>query len=135
MAEKLTMKALAAELEGLRARVRDMEHEFEQKLEHALEKAADKMKTRLENSQHSDRSLGGRSVDAETRIRLIERAAYLRAEKRGFIGGNSEQDWIEAEQEIDHLLLADVPEKTASKKSSPSSGKRQKTRKSTPHTV
>ena len=37
----------------------------------------------------------------EERHRLIEKAAYLRAEQRGFQGGNPEQDWLEAEAEID----------------------------------
>lgn len=37
----------------------------------------------------------------EERRRLIEKAAYLKAEQRGFQGGNAEQDWLEAEAEID----------------------------------
>lgn len=135
MAEKLTMKVLATELESLRARVRDMEHEFEKKLENVLEKAADKIKSRLDKTQSTDRSLGAGGVDAETRLRLIERAAYLRAEKRGFIGGDSEQDWLEAEREIDHLLLEDMPAKTVPEKPAPSSHGRRKNRKSASHTA
>lgn len=41
----------------------------------------------------------------ETRLRHIEVAAYYIAEKRGF-GGNPADDWLAAEQQIDHLLLA-----------------------------
>jgi hypothetical protein len=31
---------------------------------------------------------------------LVAEAAYLRAERRGFVGGSPEQDWLEAEQEV-----------------------------------
>ncbi|MFU8857077.1 MAG: DUF2934 domain-containing protein [Deferrisomatales bacterium] len=34
---------------------------------------------------------------------LIRQAAYVRAESRGFVGGSPEQDWLEAEAEVDHL--------------------------------
>jgi hypothetical protein len=40
-------------------------------------------------------------VDPETRRRLIEVAAYLRAERRGFAGGCPVSDWLEAEREVD----------------------------------
>ena len=113
MAEKLTMKALSSELDKLRTQMRDMEIEFEQKLENALEKAADKVKSRLEKSQHKDRPVKGSAVDTETRNRLIQQTAYLRAERRGFAGGDPEQDWLEAEIEVDRLLLESAPEKPA----------------------
>jgi len=35
---------------------------------------------------------------------MIQLAAYLRAEKRGFQGGDPMHDWIEAEREIDATL-------------------------------
>ena len=35
---------------------------------------------------------------------MIEEAAYLRAEKRGFSGGDPVADWLAAEAEIDELL-------------------------------
>lgn len=111
MAEKLTMKKLSGELDTLRARVQKMEREFELKLERALEKASDKIRARLDRSESVERPLTGASVDAETRYRMIERAAYLRAEQRGFAGGNPEQDWLEAEAEVDRLLLDVIPEK------------------------
>jgi len=37
----------------------------------------------------------------EERRRLIEEAAYFRAEKRGFMDGSPTADWLEAEAEID----------------------------------
>lgn len=35
---------------------------------------------------------------------MIAIAAYRRAEQRGFSGGAAEQDWLEAEAEIDRAL-------------------------------
>ena len=43
-------------------------------------------------------------LNSEQRYRMIAEAAYYRAEKRGFEGGNSAQDWIDAEAEINQLL-------------------------------
>lgn len=34
---------------------------------------------------------------------MIARAAYFRAEKRGFSGGNELEDWLLAEAEVDRL--------------------------------
>ncbi|HVO91912.1 MAG TPA: DUF2934 domain-containing protein [Terriglobales bacterium] len=45
-----------------------------------------------------------RTVTPEERWRMVAEAAYLRAEKRGFIGGNPTDDWLAAEAEIDKLL-------------------------------
>lgn len=47
----------------------------------------------------------GMGLTAEQRHDLIAKAAYLRAERRGFQGGSPEQDWLEAEAEIDASLL------------------------------
>jgi len=44
------------------------------------------------------------SVSAETRRAMIAEAAYLRAERRGFVAGNEEEDWLAAEKEVDVLL-------------------------------
>jgi hypothetical protein len=38
------------------------------------------------------------------RNEMVSRAAYFRAERRGFSGGSALQDWLEAEVEIDQLL-------------------------------
>jgi hypothetical protein len=43
-------------------------------------------------------------VNAETRRDMIARAAYLRAERRGFEAGHETEDWLAAEQEVDALL-------------------------------
>ena len=57
------------------------------------------------------------SINAEGCRQLIANLAYLKAEKRGFTGGNPEQDWLEAEKEISAQLTA-APQKTVKKVSS-----------------
>lgn len=47
---------------------------------------------------------GSMSFTPEQRYQMIAEAAYYRAEKRGFDGANVEQDWREAEAEIDRIL-------------------------------
>lgn len=44
------------------------------------------------------------SITAEERWRMVAEAAYFIAEKRGFQGGDSSQDWVQAEQQIAALL-------------------------------
>lgn len=46
------------------------------------------------------------AVDPATRRSWIERAAYFRAERRGFAPGHEAEDWLEAEAEIDAQLRA-----------------------------
>ncbi|MDO8412364.1 MAG: DUF2934 domain-containing protein [Gallionellaceae bacterium] len=43
-------------------------------------------------------------ITAEERYKMIAAAAYLRAEKRGFHGGDALSDWVAAEAEIDARL-------------------------------
>lgn len=43
-------------------------------------------------------------VTAEERQKMIAVAAYLRAESRGFVGGDPNDDWLTAEAEIDQIL-------------------------------
>ncbi|MCM2323180.1 MAG: DUF2934 domain-containing protein [Oligoflexia bacterium] len=45
-----------------------------------------------------------RTMTPEKRQQLIAEAAYFRAERRGFQNGSPQQDWIEAEAEINRLL-------------------------------
>ena len=46
-------------------------------------------------------------ISAQERETLIARAAYFRAEKRGFVPGGELQDWVEAEAEVRRLIAAD----------------------------
>jgi Protein of unknown function (DUF2934) len=47
-------------------------------------------------------------ISEEVRRRMIAEAAYLRAERRGFSGGQDKEreDWLLAEAEVDALLKA-----------------------------
>lgn len=45
-------------------------------------------------------------VRPEERYRMIAEAAYFRAQRRGFVGGDPVQDWLEAEAEIDRMLAS-----------------------------
>lgn len=45
-------------------------------------------------------------VTPEQRYHMIAEAAYFRAERRGFSGGDPAQDWLEAEAEVDRILQA-----------------------------
>jgi hypothetical protein len=49
-------------------------------------------------------SAAGKIVTPEERWRMVAEAAYLRAESRGFSGGNPTDDWLAAEAEIEKLL-------------------------------
>lgn len=44
------------------------------------------------------------TVTPEERQKMIAEAAYLRAEGRGFVGGDPSNDWLSAEAEIDKIL-------------------------------
>jgi len=47
---------------------------------------------------------GGPVVTGDIRRALIAETAYLRAERRGFQGGDPVADWLESEKEVDLLL-------------------------------
>jgi Protein of unknown function (DUF2934) len=45
-----------------------------------------------------------RMVSSDERRSMIAEAAYLRAERRGFQGGDPIADWLDSEREVDALL-------------------------------
>lgn len=47
---------------------------------------------------------GAPAITREEREHLVARAAYFRAEKRGFAPGCELQDWVEAEAEVLRLI-------------------------------
>lgn len=55
-------------------------------------------------SPDSNRPSSTYMVNAEERQRMIAFAAYIRAEQRGFMGGDPVADWLAAETEIDSML-------------------------------
>ena len=46
------------------------------------------------------------AIGPEERRHLIEVAAYFIAERRGFHGASTHDDWIQAEREIDAMITA-----------------------------
>jgi hypothetical protein len=45
------------------------------------------------------------AIDSELRHRMISEAAYRRYAERGYCEGYDVEDWLQAEAEVDHLLL------------------------------
>ena len=111
MMEKLAPKKLSGELETLRTRVKELELQLKRKLETTLERAAAKLKSRIESTRLPEH---GSSIDAEVRQQLIAEEAYLIAERRGFQGGDAAEDWVRAEEQVNHLLIQEsIVEKSA----------------------
>ncbi len=46
---------------------------------------------------------------SKSRHELIAEMAYYRAERRGFAAGDPDEDWREAEREVEELLRRDCP--------------------------
>lgn len=65
-------------------------------------KAAPPPETRLEEKPVTLKQLA--QVSPEQRQKMIEEAAFYKAEKRNFAPGHETQDWADAEREIDELL-------------------------------
>ena len=63
--------------------------------------AASKPSTRRKSGNASRAASG---MSPELRWRMVAEAAYLRAEKRGFVGGDPVEDWLQAEAEITTVL-------------------------------
>ena len=108
MAQKLTMKVLSTELETLSSRVKELELDMERRLETALQEATDRLRAHIEAAAGGSAlgvPMAGPGVGVDERRRLIAEAAYLRAERRGFVDGTPDQDWLEAELEVDWMLL------------------------------
>lgn len=107
MREKVTLENFSLEMDSLWDRIRELEHSFSRKLETTLRHTTRK----LRHERHEPDRNGGTAavISHERRRRLIELTAYRKAERRGFIGGDPEQDWLEAEREIDQLLLSGQP--------------------------
>jgi hypothetical protein len=53
------------------------------------------------NEQSDDKGQRDSNWQIEQRSADIEKAAYLKAEKRGFTAGHELEDWLEAEREVD----------------------------------
>jgi hypothetical protein len=103
MAEKVTMKSLSVELETLRKQVSQLERQLNRKIDTTVKKAVDEAVKKALAAR--TRESHGAGVDTAERQRLIAEAAYLMAERRGFQTGDPAQDWINAEEEVNRMLL------------------------------
>ena len=56
------------------------------------------------NDQQLEKTNLGSALKPEERHRMVAEAAYYKAQKRGFRGGNPEADWVEAEAEVESSL-------------------------------
>ena len=56
------------------------------------------------------------SLSPAERLRMIEMAAYFRAERRGFAPGHDFEDWLAAEAEI-AVLVPSAPSRAPARKS------------------
>ena len=69
----------------------------------ALQSASDNPEAEVQEqsstAQHADHA-------PDWHRQMIQEAAYFRAERRGFIGGDPVADWLAAEAEIDALVSA-----------------------------
>ena len=61
----------------------------------------------ITNVSHKNPTATNETAMVDQRWLMIQTAAYLRAEKRGFQGGDCVRDWLDAEREIDVLLKGD----------------------------
>jgi hypothetical protein len=102
MAEKMTIEKMSVEMDILWSRIKELELSLSQKLENTLKNTTRKLKRQLSSG---DEGVGSMVISNKIRHDLIQLTAYHKAEKRGFTGGDPEQDWLEAEQEVDRLLL------------------------------
>lgn len=50
------------------------------------------------------------TLEPEERQQMIAEAAYYIAEQRGFVPGQHEQDWLEAERQVDETLSRHLTE-------------------------
>ena len=59
--------------------------------------------------------VSARELSPEERRRLIAEAAYHRAERRGFRGGDPVLDWLDAEAEIDAMFRPGIKDRALAK--------------------
>ncbi len=63
------------------------------------------VRTRRKTATTTKAEPSRQGITAEERQNMIAQAAYLKAERRGFTGGSPDRDWLEAEAEIDAMLI------------------------------
>ena len=61
-------------------------------------------KQALAVSKNVKTSIKVNALESNDQREMVAREAYLRAEQRGFTGGDPVQDWLEAEKKVNELL-------------------------------
>ena len=103
MTEKMTMENMSVEMDILWGRIKELELTLSRKLEDALRNTSRKLKHQLEAERET--APGTMVISNQIRRELIELTAYHKAEQRGFCNGDPVDDWLQAEKEVDRLLL------------------------------
>ena len=103
MAEKLTLNHMSVEMDVLWGRLKELELSLSKKLDTTVKNTTSKLKQHF--TAESSRRLGDLVISNDLRNELIQLAAYHKAERNGFVEGEDEQNWLEAEQEVDIFLL------------------------------
>jgi hypothetical protein len=75
----------------------------------AIENAPDENGGNWQAAPNGTSGNGGLDIDNGQRHELIAIAAYFLAERRQFQNGSPEDDWLQAEAEIDRRLIAGNP--------------------------
>lgn len=70
----------------------------------AKQPTAEKRTTLKKPGAKAAKGNGQTTLTPEQRFQMICDAAYYRAERRGFVGGNPHEDWLAAEAEIDAMI-------------------------------
>jgi hypothetical protein len=61
-------------------------------------------KYKLSETNKTDPSTWAKAINIDEIREMVAREAYLRAEQRGFQGGDPVQDWLEAEKKVTEKL-------------------------------
>jgi len=103
MGEKLSADHMTVEMDVLWGRLKELELALSKKLDSTIKNTTSKLKQRL--TPAPARRLGDLVITNEMRNELINLTAYYKAEANGFIAGEEEKNWVEAEEEVNRLLL------------------------------
>ena len=103
MAEKLSTDHMSVEMDVLWGRLRELELALSKKLDTTIKHTTSKLKQHL--TSVPARRPGDRVITNELRQKLVQMTAYFKAEDNGFAEGCDEQNWLQAEQEVDRFLL------------------------------
>ncbi|TXG79768.1 MAG: DUF2934 domain-containing protein [Rhodocyclaceae bacterium] len=68
--------------------------------------SASRTKTRKSAVQPDDPAAPATTIPEDMRRQWVAEAAYFIAERRGFGEGSSEDDWLQAELDIDRMLAS-----------------------------